>query len=169
MRTKNRRMVYVDEAGRLVLPPETAARLGLRPGAGVLMEEGDNVLRLFRSVSDLAKVYVEPTNACNLDCITCMRHVWEEPLGQMSAQTFQRVLEGLRLFHQSHRLFWRHRRAAGPPADCRDDPAGQSRRGESRANHERHLAQRGHGARAYPGRSGCAVGFAGWRDARELR
>ncbi len=106
MRTKNRQMVYVDEAGRLVLPPETAARLGLRPGAGVLMEEGDNVLRLFRSVSDLAKVYIEPTNACNLDCITCMRQVWEEPLGQMSIQTFQRVVEGLKAFSPVPTVFF---------------------------------------------------------------
>ena len=98
MRTKNRQIVHVDEAGRLMLPPEAAARLGLRPGAPVMIEEGDHVLRLFRSVSDLTKVYVEPTNACNLDCITCMRQVWDEPLGQMSAQTYQRILDGLKAF-----------------------------------------------------------------------
>ena len=98
MWTKNRQIVHMDDEGRLVLPPETATRLGLRPGAPVMIEEGDNVVRLFRSVSDLAKVYVEPTNACNLDCITCMRQVWDEPLGQMSAQTYQRVLGGLKAF-----------------------------------------------------------------------
>ena len=32
MWTKNRQIVHVDEAGRLMLPPEAAARLGLRPG-----------------------------------------------------------------------------------------------------------------------------------------
>ena len=77
MRTKNRQIVHVDEAGRLVLPPDVRARLGLRTGAPVMLEEGDHVVRLFRSVTDLAKIYVEPTNACNLDCITCMRQVWQ--------------------------------------------------------------------------------------------
>ncbi len=31
----------------------------------------------------LDRIYVEPTNRCNLDCVTCMRHGWEEPLGFM--------------------------------------------------------------------------------------
>ena len=98
MWTKNRQIGHVDEAGRLVLPPDVAARLGLRPGAAVMMELDDHVLRLFRSTAALAKVYVEPTNACNLDCITCMRNVWDEPLGTMSAETYGRVLEGLAAF-----------------------------------------------------------------------
>ena len=31
----------------------------------------------------LRKVYVEPTNACNLSCSTCVRHAWDEPEGFM--------------------------------------------------------------------------------------
>lgn len=87
---------YVDAEGRLVLPPELAVRYGLRPGAQVLLEEGTNVLRLRRPVTQLAKVYVEPTNRCNLECRTCMRNVWDEPLGQMSVATFAQLLAGLR-------------------------------------------------------------------------
>ncbi len=34
-------------------------------------------------VDRLERLYVEPTNRCNLDCRTCMRHGWEEPLGFM--------------------------------------------------------------------------------------
>ena len=41
------------------------------------------------------KVYVEPTNACNLACATCVRHAWEEPEGFMERATFQAVVEGL--------------------------------------------------------------------------
>ena len=83
----------VDEQGRLVVPPEIADRYGLRPGAKVRLEDGENHIRLHRPVTQLAKVYIEPTNRCNLDCRTCMRNVWDEPLGQMSEETFARILE----------------------------------------------------------------------------
>jgi len=86
---------YVDAEGRLVFPPEVAARYGLRPGAQVLLEEGTNALRLRRPVTQLAKVYVEPTNRCNLECRTCIRNVWDEPLGQMSATTWAHLLESV--------------------------------------------------------------------------
>ncbi len=43
----------------------------------------------------LRKVYVEPTNACNLACRTCIRHAWEEPEGFMEWATYEAVVEGL--------------------------------------------------------------------------
>ena len=63
----------VDDQGHLVVPPEVAAQLGLVPGAQVRLEPGRNGLRLHRPVTHLARLYVEPTNACNLDCATCFR------------------------------------------------------------------------------------------------
>jgi len=42
-----------------------------------------------------AKVYVEPTNACNLACATCVRHSWDEPEGFMEWATFEAVVDGL--------------------------------------------------------------------------
>ena len=44
---------------------------------------------------DLRKVYVEPTNACNLNCTTCVRHSWDEPEGFMEWATFEAVVDGL--------------------------------------------------------------------------
>jgi len=44
---------------------------------------------------DLRKVYVEPTNACNLKCTTCIRHSWDEPEGIMEWATFEAVVDGL--------------------------------------------------------------------------
>ena len=41
------------------------------------------------------KVYVEPTNACNLACATCVRHSWDEPEGFMDWATFEAVVDGL--------------------------------------------------------------------------
>ncbi len=44
---------------------------------------------------DLRKVYVEPTNACNLACTTCVRHAWDEPEGHMAWSTYEAVVDGL--------------------------------------------------------------------------
>jgi MoaA/NifB/PqqE/SkfB family radical SAM enzyme len=44
----------------------------------------------------LAKVYIEPTTNCNLNCRTCMRNTWSEPGGEMSMETYGRLLDGLR-------------------------------------------------------------------------
>ena len=41
------------------------------------------------------KAYVEPTNACNLDCRTCVRHSWDEHEGFMEWPVYERVVDGL--------------------------------------------------------------------------
>lgn len=86
----------VDQEGRLVLPPEVASRYGLKPGARVRLDQNANTLRLHRPITHLAKVYIEPTNRCNITCRTCIRNIWDVKLGHMSAATFARILEGLR-------------------------------------------------------------------------
>ncbi len=88
----------VDEQGRLVIPAEIAQEYGLTPGSRVRLDKGENFLRLHRPITQLTKVYIEPTVACNLDCITCFRNAWEEPMGRMSEATFKRILEGLKEF-----------------------------------------------------------------------
>lgn len=85
----------IDENGRLVFPPEIAAKFGIEPEIEVYLDEGSNEIRLLRPTTHLAKVYIEPTNLCNLDCRTCMRNVWGEPSGTMSDQTFERIFAGL--------------------------------------------------------------------------
>lgn len=97
---------YIDEQGRLVLPPDIAARYGLRPGARVHIDERANALRLRQPVTHLARVYIEPTNACNLECRTCIRNVWDEPLGQMMGETFDRIVESLRRFEPCPSVFF---------------------------------------------------------------
>jgi len=46
-------------------------------------------------MDELRKVYVEPTNACNLACRTCVRHAWNEPEGFMTWDVFEVVVDGL--------------------------------------------------------------------------
>jgi MoaA/NifB/PqqE/SkfB family radical SAM enzyme len=96
----------VDEQGRLVLPPEVAQRYGLLPGARLRLDEGANDLRLHRPVTHLAKVYVEPTNQCNLDCRTCMRREWDEPPGWMSQETFDKLIADLKSFPSPPTVFF---------------------------------------------------------------
>lgn len=86
---------YVDDEGRLVISPEMRRSLGLEPGARLRLEREGNTIRLHRPLGHLAKVYVEPTNACNLDCVTCFRNAWESPLGRMSGETFAAVMAGV--------------------------------------------------------------------------
>lgn len=88
----------VDAQGRLVIPPEAAMRFGLKPGSKIRIDEGENFIRLHRPVTQLRKVYIEPTVACNLDCITCFRNDWEQPIGRMTGETFARILQGLKEF-----------------------------------------------------------------------
>ena len=86
----------VDENGRLIVPPEVAAQFGLHPGAKVRLDEGHNLIRIHRPVTQLTKVYIEPTVECNLDCITCFRNAWDQPAGRMTEKTFERFLAGLK-------------------------------------------------------------------------
>jgi len=105
---KPERGVYmkVDNEGHLVIPSEVASRYGMKPGRHVLVSAGPNGLNICRSPESLAKLYIEPTNQCNLNCRTCMRHVWDEPMGKMSDMVFARVMEGLRAFSPPPQIFF---------------------------------------------------------------
>ena len=86
----------VDQEGRLIVPNEVAAGYGLRPGARLRLDLGENDVRFHRPVSHLAKIYLEPTNRCNLTCRTCFRNDWQVDLGRRTTQTFNQFLIGLR-------------------------------------------------------------------------
>jgi MoaA/NifB/PqqE/SkfB family radical SAM enzyme len=96
----------VDEEGRVIFPPDVASRHGLRPGAQIRIDDGANGLKLRQPITHLAKVYVEATNRCNLECRTCIRNGWNEPLGQMDSATFSCVIDGLRAFSPPPTIFF---------------------------------------------------------------
>lgn len=89
---------YTDASGRLVFSRELAAWLGLEPGVNLHIDEKLDGLLLRRPITQLAKVYIEPTSACNLACRTCIRNAWDEPQGSMDHTTFSHIVEGLRTF-----------------------------------------------------------------------
>ena len=80
------------EIGDLVVPADAGAQRAGCVG-GLVVESGPDGLRLAPDV--LRKVYVEITSRCNLNCTTCIRQVWDEPLGHMPIERYQRMLAGL--------------------------------------------------------------------------
>jgi len=95
MNQKQLYKAHIDENGNLIIPSQIASRLGLVPNIDIYLDEGNNELRILRPVTQLAKVYIEPTNLCNLNCRTCMRNIWEEPSGMMLDETFERIFAGV--------------------------------------------------------------------------
>ena len=98
MGKKNDLHAMVDSEGRLILPKEVLLRHGLKPGAKLPIGGNEHSIILRRPINHLAKVYIEPTNQCNLKCRTCIRNIWDEPQGMMDEKTFERAVEGLRIF-----------------------------------------------------------------------
>jgi MoaA/NifB/PqqE/SkfB family radical SAM enzyme len=96
----------VDDEGNLRIPVEIARALGLEPGARVKLAQLRDRLVIHRPITRLARVYIEPTTACNLQCRTCMRNVWDEPIGHMEWRTFSRILDGIRALDPPPTVFF---------------------------------------------------------------
>ena len=88
--------ITVDEKGRIILPANISDSLSLIPGTSITLEQTSQGLLLQRSDPLLTKVYIEPTNACNLNCKTCVRNSWDEPTGFMDIKTYRTLIESLR-------------------------------------------------------------------------
>lgn len=88
--------IRIDADGRIYLPEQLLRQIGLYPQDLMRLERSASDLTNSRSMNQRNQIYTEPTNACNLTCFTCMRNVWDEPLGFLSEQTFKRILDGLR-------------------------------------------------------------------------
>ncbi len=54
----------------------------------------------------LRKLYIEPTNRCNLNCRTCIRNDWNEAAGTMSEAVFDRIIGGLSSFTPGPTVFF---------------------------------------------------------------
>lgn len=106
MDTENELWAEVDEQGRLVLPADAQQLYGFAPGTRVRLERNPNHLRVHRPAVSLTKIYVEPTDQCNLNCTICIRNCWDEPLGKMTQQTFDHILEGVKQISPRPTLFF---------------------------------------------------------------
>lgn len=96
----------VDEQGRIILPADALVGFGISPGTRLRVERNNYHLRLHRPATQLTKLYIEPTNLCNLKCTMCIRNGWDEPLGRMNDATFDHILNGIREFTQPPTIFF---------------------------------------------------------------
>lgn len=99
--------MVVGGKGELPLAEEQRQRWGLWPGAEFIVRETPQGLLIRGLDPPLRKVYVEPTNRCNLQCRTCMRQAWREPQGMMAMETYRRLVDGLRGLRSLEKVsFW---------------------------------------------------------------
>jgi MoaA/NifB/PqqE/SkfB family radical SAM enzyme len=98
--------IKTNEQGQVLLPEDLLQKLGITPSSLIRIEEGENEVTIQRSSSSLAEVYIELTNRCNLDCRTCMRNVWHEPMGDMREETFAAVLESVKAIQPAPKIFF---------------------------------------------------------------
>ena len=96
----------VTADGHLALPPEAAVAFDLTPGTEVVVTVGAHTLSLSRPFSQPAKIYLELTNQCNLNCPMCMRQAWNEASGEMTVAVFERLLNEVRTWPESPQIFF---------------------------------------------------------------
>lgn len=80
-----------------MLPEELRQKFDLFPGANIEANLTENSIEILRPTNKLKRVYIEPTNACNLECRTCMRNIWQEQTGFMAVEIFEKIIESIRL------------------------------------------------------------------------
>ena len=62
---------------------------------------------LFSTKPPLSKLYIEPTTQCNLQCRTCIRNSWDEPIGSMDMAVYRKLLSDLKDFKTLNTIaFW---------------------------------------------------------------
>ena len=92
--------IIIGKDGELRLPN----RYNLTPGRELLLERIEDGLALREIRANARQAYIEITTRCNLNCAMCVRQVWRDEPGEMSWETFQAVVEGLRGFPELRRL-----------------------------------------------------------------
>ena len=90
--------VKVGDDGSLQLPPEILEALGAESGSIVRLIKEEGQILIEPDLHVLRRLYIEPTSGCNLKCQTCIRHTWNEPFGNMSAEIFEKVVRSLKSF-----------------------------------------------------------------------
>jgi radical SAM protein with 4Fe4S-binding SPASM domain len=86
--------LFVEETG-LAIPPALLSQYGFSLGEGVRLRETAQGLLLQRIESGVKNLYIEPTNACNLNCRTCIRNTWEASVGFFDINLFRKLIREL--------------------------------------------------------------------------
>ena len=96
--------VVVAQDGSFEWPEGDPRGSTLPAGTECWLDRREGALILLPRLPDLHKLYVEPTTACNLECRTCIRNVWEDPQAHMDVEVFERLIEQTRAFPNLKRV-----------------------------------------------------------------
>jgi len=90
--------ITVAKDGIINIPAEYINSKGLHDGTELILESTEGGLILHRPELDVSRVYIEVTTRCNLNCVTCVRNVWDEETGDMEMAVFDNAIEQLKSF-----------------------------------------------------------------------
>lgn len=83
---KNGEAILISKDGSVKLP------LSAEQSQQVLFIKTVKGYKLIPMVTDVKKLYIEPSTRCNFACITCIRNSWEEEYADMDWVTFEKIL-----------------------------------------------------------------------------
>ncbi len=87
--------IVSDPDGKLILPESFMQRRHLQDGVDFWLNEREGDFILHPRLPNARKLYIEATTGCNLQCSTCIRNVWSDPIASMKEGTFQKILDSL--------------------------------------------------------------------------
>jgi MoaA/NifB/PqqE/SkfB family radical SAM enzyme len=89
-------ITYQDD--KFIIPSDIAKALGITNGSKLKFVIKEDSIEILPDIHSLSRVYIEPTAKCNLMCQTCIRHTWNEPMGEMDINVFDKIIEQLKSF-----------------------------------------------------------------------
>jgi len=90
----------------VILPDDFLQRRHLPVNLEFWLDARNGELILHPCLPDAVKLYIEPTTGCNLQCRTCIRNIWSDPIEPMSMQTFQCIVDSLKGLPRLERVFF---------------------------------------------------------------
>lgn len=90
--------VYLNknEKGSLQIPKEVLDRKHQGRHQEYIFYEENGKLILAPSIHSVQRLYIEPTSACNLNCVTCIRKTWKEEMGFMGRDEFDGLVNDIK-------------------------------------------------------------------------
>ncbi|MFY9446498.1 MAG: radical SAM protein [Dethiobacteria bacterium] len=78
--------------GSIKLAPKLLQELNFPAGKAVLVSKTPYGVLLREADPAFRRLYIEPTNSCNLKCKTCIRRSWSEKEGFMDFDLYQKII-----------------------------------------------------------------------------
>lgn len=85
--------VKSDSDGSIKLTSELLRDLNFPAGASVLVSKTLHGVMIREADPVFRRLYVEPTNSCNLKCKTCIRYSWCEKEGFMDINLYKKIIQ----------------------------------------------------------------------------